>query len=136
MKLIGVGIYPCSREEELQSIIDKIESEVKTKYVKVDDLNDPYVVKIEYTETDDSIETLSPEEIHPLDQFELTETINESIRELGIKVADKEITDNKTFEKSINEEAIKKFRELALSKIPKKSKSDSDDKGVVIESDE
>ena len=124
MKLIGVTIFK-GQDMNASEFTHHFYKESKERVLKVDDLNETYYVKIDYTE-DDKIEVLSPDEVHPLDQFELTETINEAMKEIGIKVADKEITDEKTFEKSINEEAIKKFREIALSKLPKKE-SDPDE---------
>ena len=89
--------------KELEKTLEKKEQEIK-------DLNDKYLLEIKYTESD-LIEALEHEDVHPLDQYELTESIVEFGKELGINI---NVSKDPT---GIDPEAVKKFKEIALSKI-------------------
>ena len=121
-KLIGVTLFKATEEETLDDFAKKLDN-VKTKILKVEDLNDQYFVEIQYIDAEHDYESLNPEEVHPLDQFELSETINEALKELGVPVSNKIVSDEKSFESDINQEAKEMFRNLALSKLKKKKES-------------
>ncbi len=117
IKLLNISIYKIKAEtlDEAKEIFKK---EVKNEWLFVDDLNEKYFVKFEYTNSD-KIESLEPEDVHPFDQYELTESIVQKGKDLGLKIG---IHQPDT---TLDPEAIKKFKELALSKIKKVDKNTS-----------
>ena len=107
-KLLGVQIYKINEEKDVKDLI----SSIKTEYKIIDDLNDKYLVEVKYT-TQNKLDALEHEEVHPLDQYELSESIVEIGKELGIKI---NVQQDPT---GIDPEAVKKFKVIALSKIKK-----------------
>lgn len=122
-KLLNITIYKI-KADSLEDAKKIYEKEVETTWLYVDDLNDKYVVKYDLTKSD-KIESLEHDEIHPLDQYELSESIINKGKELGVKIGiHKEPT-------TINPESVKKFKELALKnfkKMKEKNKSKEPDK--------
>jgi hypothetical protein len=116
-KLIGIQLYKIKNDD---ANIEKIKSSIKSEFKIIDDLNEKYLIEIRYTE-DDLIEALEHEDVHPFDQYELTESIVEFGKELGIKI------NVQNEPNTIDPEAIKKFKEIALSKL-KKLKENSKNK--------
>ena len=114
-KLLGIQLYKINEEDNLKNLT----STIKTEYKIINDLNDKYLIEIKYT-TKDKIDALENEEVHPLDQYELSESIVNLGKELGIKISIKQDPTG------IDPEAIKKFKEIALSNI-KKNKERSKD---------
>jgi hypothetical protein len=105
--LLSIQIYKINTDE---INLNDLKSAIKSEYKVIDDLNDKYLLEIKYTESD-LIEALEHEEVHPLDQYELTESIVEFGKELGINI---NVSKDPT---GIDPEAVKKFKEIALSKI-------------------
>ena len=115
-KLLNVTIYKIN-ESDLEKAKKKYQENIKTEWVHINDLNEEYFVKIDYTQSDE-IKSIEPDEVHPLDQFELTESIIQKGNELGIKIGIHQP------DATIDPEAVKQFKKLALEKI-RKNKKDS-----------
>ena len=64
--------------EEAEKYYDK---KVKHKTYIVDDLTQPYIIRIAYTESKKDIRSVDPEYIDEGDQYELSETIQDILRE-------------------------------------------------------
>jgi len=117
-KLLGITIYKIDADDLLEA--QKIFNEnVETHWLFVDDLNEKYFVKYDITSSD-KIKSLEPEDVHPFDQYELMESIVNKGKEFGltITVSKPDVT--------IDPEAVKKFKELALSKIKKVDKNNTE----------
>jgi len=114
-KLLNVSIYKIKADniEEAKNIYKET---VKEEWIYVNDLNDKYFVKFEITDSD-KIESLEPDDVHPFDQYELTESIIEKGKELGVKIGVHKP------DATLDPEVVKKFKELALSKIRKVDKN-------------
>ena len=121
-KLINVTIYKIN-EDNLEDAKKNYQENIKTEWLHIDDLHEKYFVKIDYTQSDD-IKSIEPDEVHPFDQYELTESIIQKGKELGIKIGVHQP------DATIDPEAIKKFKELALEKIRKNKKDSPETKNV------
>jgi len=56
-----------------------------TRYVPVTDLQEKYVIRVSMLKEDSPFEVVEPNEINPLDQFELAESITQILQKLGVK---------------------------------------------------
>jgi len=62
-------------------------SNLITRYVPITDLQDKYVIRVTMLKENSTFEVIDPNEINPLDQFELTESITQILQKLGVKAA-------------------------------------------------
>ena len=123
-ELISVEIFKAKDFEKLKNEL----KDLKTLFIEINDLSEPYLVLARYSENELSGEILEPDQINPLDAYELNETISNELKELGfnsqIQVSEEQAN------KEINEEAIKIFKNIAkkvLKKQEKKSKIEDKD---------
>ena len=123
-QLLSVEIYNGKGFED----IDKFEEfkkkfpntrDIKSKFLLIQDLSKPYIIKVTTT-TKEYIDIIDPEEIPIEDQFELNESIVNFLKEIGIKA--KPMVSEKDLDKEINQESIKKFKEIAAEMIKSKKK--------------
>jgi len=58
-----------------------------TRYIPVTDLHDKYVLRISTLKENSNFKVLDPNEVNPMDQFELSESTAAILTKLGIKAA-------------------------------------------------
>lgn len=97
--------------EEAEALYDKI---VKHKTYLVDDLPDPYIIRLSYTENKSKLRSIDPDHMDEADQFEISESIQDILRENNFPVIKSKFPDK---DKEANKEPI-----LSLEDIKKKSK--------------
>jgi len=109
-ELLSVEIFKPLKD--IEEAIQITEKEIKSKVVPITDLKEKYIVRINYIESEDGIiESITPEKVHPVDQFELNESIVEILNDLGF--AAKPMISDEDMDKEINKEAIEQFRAIA-----------------------
>ena len=113
-ELISVEIFKPKDIEKLKSELPKL----KYTFIEIDDLSEPYLVFIRYSENELSGEILEPNNINPVDAYELNESISEKLKELGFNSQIQ--TSEDQINKEINEEAIKMFKKIAQKMLKKK----------------
>ena len=114
----GEGFEDINKFEEFKKKFPNTR-DIKSKFLLVQDLSKPYIIKATTT-TKDYIDIIDPEEIPVEDQFELNESIVKFLKEIGIKA--KPMVSEKDLDKEINQESIKKFKEIAAEMIKSKKK--------------
>jgi len=109
-ELLSVEIFkPLT---ELEEGVKTAETEIKSKVIAIDDLKEKYVLRINYIESENiNLESITPEKVHPMDQFELNESIIEILNDLGFNA--KPMISDEDMDKEINKEAIEQFRAIA-----------------------
>lgn len=65
-------------QEEAQAYYDE---RVNHRMYLVDDLEDNYIIRLSYTEKKQELKSVDPDHLQDADQFELSETIQEILRE-------------------------------------------------------
>jgi len=96
-KLSSIEILKFKDKEVLDNLENMSEenfdiiynSNLLARYFPITDLNEKYVVKINIATNPENnpYEVLDPNEINPLDQFELSESVAQILRKLNIKAA-------------------------------------------------
>ena len=69
--------------EEAEEIYNEI---VKYKTYLIDDLNEPYVIRLAYTENKSKLKSIDPNRLDDMDAYELGESIQEILKENGFPV--------------------------------------------------
>jgi len=69
--------------EEAECLYDEI---VKYKTYLVNDLSDPYLIRLAYTENKSKLKSIDPNHLDDIDAYELGESMQEILRENGFPV--------------------------------------------------
>jgi hypothetical protein len=69
--------------QEAEELYDEI---VKHKTYLVDDLTDPYLIRLSYTENKSKLRSIDPNALDDIDAFELGESVQEILKENGFPV--------------------------------------------------
>ena len=77
LEILKVDQY-FKNEEEAEKYYD---TQVKHKYYLIDDLSQPYIIKISFTDNQKKIRSIDPEFIPEGDQYEISETVQDILRE-------------------------------------------------------
>ena len=93
MKLASIEILKFNDKEineKLENITEEnfeviYTSNLITRYVPVTDLQEKYVIRVSMLKENSSFEVIDPNEVNPLDQFELTESITQILQKFGVK---------------------------------------------------
>jgi len=124
-ELISVEIFRTN--DTIEEFQEK-EKLIRDHYEIIEDLQDRYLVKIRYIKDEEKIDlgVINPDEVHPLDQFELNESISFILSTLGFKGSPARSEDDLLDE--FNEKLMKKHAEVVKEKVikPKLSKGDND----------
>jgi hypothetical protein len=99
-----------------------------TRYFPVTDLKDKYVIRVAMLKENSPYEVIDPNEVNPLDQFELTESITQMLQKLGLKAVplkSEEELQKEAFE--AGKEKLKEIQKKLKEKIDKKLKGVSDE---------
>lgn len=118
MKLAAVEILKFKDEEVNEKLEEMSEenfeilynSNLITRYIPVTDLKDKYVIKVNMLKDNSTFDVLDPNEINPLDQFELTESITQILQKLGVKAAP--LKDDAELQKETFEAGKEKLKEI------------------------
>ena len=97
LEIIKLKDMPSS-VEDAEKLYDEI---VKSKTYLIDDLSQPYMVRLSYTENKSALRSVDPEHLNEGDQFELSESIQDILTENGFPVIKSDFPDA---EKSSEEE--------------------------------
>jgi len=82
LEILKLKTLPES-SEEAQEIYDKLTT---TKTYVIDDLSAPYVIRLAYTEKKTELKSIDPEFIPESDKYELSESIQEILKENGFPI--------------------------------------------------
>jgi hypothetical protein len=82
LEVIKLKEMPAS-VEEAEGLYEEI---VKHKTYLIDDLSDPYIVRLAYTENKSKLRSVDPDRLDDIDAFELGESIQEILKENGFPV--------------------------------------------------
>ena len=116
-ELVSVEIFRTKNPKNLKKELQ----ELKSLFIEINDLSEPYLIHIRYSEKKLSGEILEPDQINPLDAYELNETISNELKDnLGLN-SQIQLSENQA-NKEINEEAIKIFKKIAYDILKKKNK--------------
>lgn len=97
LEIIKLKEQPASLEEA-EKIYDKT---VKVKTYLVDDLSDPYMVRLAYTENKAKLRSVDPDHMDEIDHFEMSETIQEILKENNFPVIKSEFPEKPKVEEPI-----------------------------------
>ena len=123
-ELVSVEIFEVPNDlesNEIKKFIDSIQNNV----LIIDDLSKKYAVNIRTIELNEEnkdikeIAIIEPEQVSPVDAYELNESIYNFGKDIGIDLSIYEDAS----EKAITEEMIQKFKEI-VNKFKKDSKND------------
>jgi len=123
-ELVSIEIFEVPNDlesKEIKRIIDSIKNNV----LIIDDLSKKYAVNIRTVEinnenkTNNEINIIEPEQVSPIDAYELNESIYKFGKDIGI---DLNIYEDAS-EKAVTDEMIQKFKEI-VNKFKKDSKND------------
>ena len=85
--LVSLEILKLKEMPETEEAAEELYNDlVQTKVYLIDDLEHPYVVRIAYTENKVKMRSVDPEHLPEGDQFELSESIQDILRENGFPV--------------------------------------------------
>jgi len=82
LEIIKLKELPESAEEA-EKLYDDL---VRTKTYLVDDLSEPYMIRLAYTENKTRLKSADPDNLDDGDTYELSETIQDILRENGLAV--------------------------------------------------
>ncbi len=82
LEILKLG-KPVDNVEEADALYDDI---VKHKTYIVDDVSDPYLIRVAWTEKKKELKSVDPEFLDDIDKFEIAETIQDILREQGFPV--------------------------------------------------
>ncbi len=133
-KLASVEILKFSDPDVIENMENMSEenfeiiynSNLMTRYIPVTDLKDKYVIKVSTLKENSTFDVIDPNEVNPLDQFELTESITQILQKMGIDAeplkSDEEIQ-REAFE--AGKKKLKEIQQLIKEKLKKiKGKED------------
>lgn len=75
---------------EAEALYDDI---VKHKTYLIEDLNEPYLIRLSYTENKAKLKSVDPEYLEEMDKFEISESIQEILKENDFPVIKSEFPD-------------------------------------------
>ena len=124
-ELVSVEIYKT--DDSIEEFQEK-EKSIQSHYEIIEDLQNRYLVKIRYIKNEEKIDlgVINPDEVHPLDQFELNESISFILSTLGFKGTPARSEDDLLDE--FNEKLMKKHAEVVKEKVVKPNLSKEKDK--------
>jgi len=132
MKLGSIEILKFNDEEVNKNIENMSEenfeilynSNLITRYIPITDLKNKYVIRVVGLKDNATFDIVEPNEIDPMEQFELSESIAQILNKLGIKAAplkSEEDIQREAFE--AGKEKLKEFAKKFKEKL-KKGKED------------
>jgi len=124
-ELVSVEIYKT--DDSIEDFREK-EKLIQSHYEIIEDLQNRYLVKIRYIKNEEKIDlgVINPDEVHPLDQFELNESISFILSTLGFKGSPARSEDDLLDE--FNEKLMEKHAEVVKEKIVKPNLSKNKNK--------
>jgi len=88
-RLISVEIFQNNKDLSKEEFEKYLQEKIQTHIVEINDLKNKYFVKISFIENEDDpdfqVTAINPDEVHPLDQYELTESITFELNMMGFK---------------------------------------------------
>ncbi len=85
--MVSLEILKLAKDVEDINEAEELYSEVvKHKTFLVDDLKDPYVIRLSYTEKKNRLKSVDPEFLDDMEKFEISESIQEILRNEGFPV--------------------------------------------------
>ena len=100
-------------------------SNLITRYIPIADLQDKYVIRVAMLKENSTFEVIDPNEINPLDQFELTESITQILQKLGVKAAPMKTEEE--LQREAFEAGKQKLKEIQQKLKEKLSRGDKDE---------
>ena len=129
-EIIGLEVIKVNIDEEVygslteKEIKDLYYSNVKEEFIKVDDLSQPYIIRLVTSDTQ-QLKSLEPELLPNGDDFEMAETIQGLLKERDVRIFksdfDKEILKEAKENKSKISDIMEKAESSATESTDKKS---------------
>jgi len=100
-------------------------SNLITRYAPITDLQDKYVIKVNILKDNSPFDVVDPNEVNPLDQFELTESITRVLQKFGLKV--EPLKSDEELQREAFEEGKKRLKEIQQKIKEKLEKGHTDE---------